>query len=210
MDAAAISGVLAGYGIAMPVGAIAIFLIRLGATACLCIGAAAGLGAASVDGGYALATVVGGRGFAGGVHAVAAELHWAAGVLLAAVAGWMGLAAVRRYRASGATRRVALRLRTPVRAYVALAGITLLNPLTAVYWAALVLGRQTSAIGFTPAQAGVFVLAVLTASASWQLVLVGGGKLVGQVVASRHGTLAISLASSLLIAVLATQTLSPL
>ena len=65
MDAALISGLLAGYGIAMPVGAIAIFLIRLGATACLCIGAAAGLGAATVDGGFALATVAGGTGLRG-------------------------------------------------------------------------------------------------------------------------------------------------
>jgi arginine exporter protein ArgO len=209
MDSAAISGVLAGYGIAMPVGAIAIFLIRLGATACLCIGAAAGLGAASVDGGYALATVLGGSGFAGEIHAVAIQLHWAAGVMLAAVAAWMGLAAVRRYRASGATPRVALRLRTPLRAYLTLAGVTLFNPLTALYWAALVLGRQTSAVGFTSAQAVVFVLAVLAASASWQLVLVGGGRLVGRVVSSRHGMLAISLASSLLIAVLAVQILSP-
>jgi arginine exporter protein ArgO len=207
MDAAAISGVLAGYGIAIPVGAIAIFLIKLGATACLCIGAAAGLGAASVDGGYALATVVGGHGFAGQVHALAAQLHPAAGVLLAVVATWMGLAAVRRYRAPGTTPGIALRLRKPLRAYMTLAGITMLNPLTALYWAALVLGRQASAIGFTPAQAGVFVLAVLAASASWQLVLVCGGKVIGGVVASRRGMLAISLASSLLIAVLAAQIL---
>jgi hypothetical protein len=48
---ALLSGLLAGYRIAMPAGAIAVFLIRLGATACLCIAAAAGLGAASVDGG---------------------------------------------------------------------------------------------------------------------------------------------------------------
>src|SRR5215469_5465604 len=161
MDAAAISGMLAGYGIAMPVGAIAIFLIRLGATACLCIGAAAGLGAASVDGGYALATQVGGRGFARQVHAVAAQLHWTAGVLLAVVAAWLAVAAVRRYRASHAIPGVTMRLRTPRRAYVTLAAITLLNPLTAIYWAALVLGRQATAIGLSPAQAGVFVLAVL-------------------------------------------------
>jgi len=51
MGAAVLSGLLAGYGIAMPAGAILVFLIKLGATACLCIGAAAGLGAATVDGG---------------------------------------------------------------------------------------------------------------------------------------------------------------
>ena len=209
MDAAAISGILAGYGIAMPVGAIAIFLIRLGATACLCIGAAAGLGAASVDGGYALATVLGGRGLARQIHAVAAQLHWVAGVLLAAVAGWMAVATLRRYRASGGIPGVAMRLRTPLRAFTTLAGVTLLNPLTAIYWAALVLGRQASAVGFSPAQAGVFVLAVLAASASWQLVLVGGGKLVGRLAGSQRGMLTISLASSLLIAVLAAQILTP-
>jgi hypothetical protein len=37
MSAAVISGLLAGYGIATPVGAIAIFLISLGALAGLCI-----------------------------------------------------------------------------------------------------------------------------------------------------------------------------
>ena len=209
MEAAAISGMLAGYGIAMPVGAIAIFLIRLGATACLCIGAPAGLGAASVDGGYALATVLGGRGLARQIHAVAAQLHWVAGVLLAAVAGWMAVATLRRYRASGAIPGVAMRLRTPLRAFTTLAGVTLLNPLTAIYWAALVLGRQASAIGFSAAQAGVFVLAVLAASASWQLVLVGGGRLVGRLAGSPRGMLTISLASSLLIAVLAAQILTP-
>jgi hypothetical protein len=51
MYAAVFSGLPAGYSIAMPVGAIAIFLIRLGAAACLCVGAAAGLGAATMDGG---------------------------------------------------------------------------------------------------------------------------------------------------------------
>jgi arginine exporter protein ArgO len=99
-------------------------------------------------------------------------------------------------------------LRTPLRAYTALAAVTVLNPLTVVYWAALVLGRQASAVGFAPAHSGVFVLAVVAASASWQLLLVSGGALVGQVVGSRRGMLVISLASSLLIAALAAQILS--
>ena len=86
MNAALLSGLLAGYGIAMPVGAIAIFLIQLGAAACLCIGAAAGLGAATVDGGFALAAVAGGTGLARKVAAVAGPLHWAAGTVLALVA----------------------------------------------------------------------------------------------------------------------------
>jgi hypothetical protein len=53
----------------------------------------------------------------------------------------------------------------------------------------------------------VFVLAVTAASASWQMLPVSGGALVGRPISSRHGTLAISLASSLLIAALATRIL---
>lgn len=119
MGTAAISGLLAGYGIAMPIGAVAVFLINLGATACLCIGAAAGLGAATVDGGLALAAVVGGTGFARQVQAAAGPLHWAAGLVLAVVAVWMARAAIRRYRLPAATPRAALRLHTPLRAYTA-------------------------------------------------------------------------------------------
>jgi hypothetical protein len=49
----------------------------------------------------------------------------------------------------------------------------------------------------------VFVSAVAAASASWQLVLVTGGALIGRLAGSRAAGLAISLASTLLIAVLA-------
>jgi len=208
MNAVVISGLLAGYGIAMPVGAIAIFLIRLGAAACLCIGAAAGLGAATLDGGFALAAVAGGAGLARQVQAVAGPLRWAAGALLAAVAAWMAVAAVRRYRSPATIPRVGLVLRTPLRAYTALAAITAVNPLTVIYWAALVLGRQASAATFTPAEAGAFVGAVVAASASWQMVLVSGGRLIGRLATSRRGMLAISLASSLLITGIAARTLS--
>jgi hypothetical protein len=103
---------------------------------------------------------------------------------------------------------VTLRLRTPLRADAALAGVTVVYPLTVVYWEALVLGRQASAAAFTPAQAGLFVLAVFTASASWQFLLVDGGALIGRVAGRRRGMLAISLASALLIAWLAARILS--
>src|SRR6266516_139107 len=114
MNVAVISGLLAGYGIAMPVGAIAIFLIRLGAAACLCIGAAAGLGAATVDGGFAAAA--GGAGLARQIATAAGPLHWAAGATLAVVATWMAVLALRRYRSPAAAPRAGLALHTPLRA----------------------------------------------------------------------------------------------
>ena len=86
MTAAAISGLLAGYGIAMPVGAIAVLLISISATTCLCIGVSAGLGAATIDGGYALIAVAGGAGLARDVQAVAGPLRWAASRTIAVAA----------------------------------------------------------------------------------------------------------------------------
>jgi len=50
--------------------------------------------------------------------------------------------------------------------------------------------------------------AVVAASASWQMVLVSGGRLIGRLATSRRGMLAVSLASSLLITGIAAQTLS--
>ena len=87
-----------------------------------------------------------------------------------------------------------------------LAGLTVLNPLTAAYWAALVVGRQAS-MTLTAAQARF--AAVFVASASWQTLLAGGGALIGRLATSRRGMLATALASSLLIGLLALWILSP-
>jgi arginine exporter protein ArgO len=125
--------------------------------------------------------------------------------VLIIVAAWLAVAAVRRYRAASAAPRLALR--TPLRAYATLASITIVNPLTTVYWAALVLGQQTSTATLTPTQAAAFVAAVFAASASWQLILVSGGALIGRLASGRHGTLTISIGSALLIAMIAVQIL---
>jgi hypothetical protein len=89
-----------------------------------------------------------------------------------------------------------------VRAYLGLWGMTMMNPLTIVYFTALVLGRQGAA---TPGHAdqAVFVVAVFVASASWQLVLAGGGAFLGRLLTGSRGRLVTGLASSALIGVLA-------
>ena len=53
MTDALLAGVVAGYGIAVPVGAIAAYLVTLGAREGWRTAAAGGLGAAAVDGLYA-------------------------------------------------------------------------------------------------------------------------------------------------------------
>jgi threonine/homoserine/homoserine lactone efflux protein len=98
MQNAALSGLLAGYGIAVPVGAIAVVRISLSARTSVRIGAAAGLGVATVDGAYALIAVAGGAGLARPARAAAVPLHWVAATVLAILAVRTAVIAVRRYR----------------------------------------------------------------------------------------------------------------
>jgi hypothetical protein len=82
------------------------------------------------------------------------------------------------------------------------------NPLTAVYWAALVLGREASAAALAPARAGAFVAAVFCRPRE---LAAGPGQRRGadrRVAGRRRGMLAISVASSLLIAGIAFHILS--
>jgi len=86
---------------------------------------------------------------------------------------------------------------TPGRAYLGILGLTLLNPATIVYFAALVLGRGGTGGGVW------FVVGAFLASASWQLLIAGGGALVGRLLTGERGRLITSLVSSAVIAVLA-------
>jgi arginine exporter protein ArgO len=198
---ALVAGLLAGYGVAIPVGAIGALLIGLAARALLRVAVAAALGVATVDGGYALVAVLGGGAIGRAIQPVAGPTRWVAAVLLIALAVRNAVLAVRRHRmpAERADRPV-----MPIRAYLMLIGLTALNPATVVYFGALVLGRQASG-GFGPVSGAVFVLAAFVASASWQLLLACGGTLLGRVVNTQRGRLGTALAASALIVVLAAQ-----
>ena len=251
------AGLVAGYGIAVPVGAIAPLLVGLSARLGLRVGAAAALGVATADGVYALLAVVGGVAFAEAIEPVSRPLRLLAAAVLAAIAVRTAVVAVRRHRlpagepvqvgtgtGAGAGRadqageaneagagaadpsgagaatgvggpEAAARagvglgvaqsgragaLRSPARAYAGLLGLTLLNPATVVYFAALVLGERAPDGG---SAAAVFVAAAFVASASWQLVLAGGGAALGRVLTSPAGRLGTSVASSAVVGALA-------
>ncbi|MET7666034.1 lysine transporter LysE, partial [Streptomyces sp. NPDC005463] len=76
------------------------------------------------------------------------------------------------------------------------------HPSTNFRGAALVLGGQAASAPSRLEQAA-FVLAAFAASASWQLLLAGGGALLGRALTGARGQLVTALASSLLITVLA-------
>ncbi|GFJ92910.1 hypothetical protein Prum_065520 [Phytohabitans rumicis] len=65
MIGAFVDGVIAGYGVAIPVGAIAILIMGLAARTSFRVGAAAALGVATADGLYAVIAVAGGAALAG-------------------------------------------------------------------------------------------------------------------------------------------------
>lgn len=201
VTAAAVAGLLAGYGIAIPVGAVGAHLVALTARTSWRVGVSGALGVASVDGAYALVAVLGGSALAGVIAPVAHGLRWVAAGVLVAVAVRVGLSGIRRYRASAAQPRPAS-CSSPARAYAVLVAMTLLNPTTIIYFVAVVLGGQADVAG-TWAQRAVFVAAAFAASTSWQLLLAGSGALLGRALAGRGGQLGTALCSSVVIAVLA-------
>lgn len=123
-------------------------------------------------------------------------------MVLIALAAHGTVTAVRRYRERRDDAAADRQAAGAVRAYLGMWGMTMMNPLTIVYFTALVLGRQAAVTPGRMDQA-VFVVAVFVASASWQLVLAGGGAFLGRVLTGSRGRLVTGLASSILIGVLA-------
>ncbi len=86
MIAALLAGLAAGYGIAIPVGAVSVLIVETGLRAGFRTAAAAGAGAASADGIYASIAAVFGAALAGMLMPWQAPLRAAAVVVLAIVA----------------------------------------------------------------------------------------------------------------------------
>ncbi|MEV0493524.1 LysE/ArgO family amino acid transporter [Streptomyces atratus] len=209
MIAALVAGLLAGFGIAMPVGAVATYLVALTARTSLRTGVAAALGVATADGLYALIAVVGGSSLTRVIEPLALPLRWASALVLVVLALRSATTAIGQYRKRHAVSGSDRTPIGPARAYLGLTGMTLLNPTTVVYFTALVLGSRATAAEPDRLEQSVFVLAAFAASAGWQLLLVGGGVLLGRVLTGRRGRLVTALASSVLITALAVHLLLP-
>jgi threonine/homoserine/homoserine lactone efflux protein len=169
---AAIAGALAGYGIAIPVGAIAVLIIHTGIRDGLRPAIAAGAGAATADGIYATLAVAVGAAATALIAPVAAPLRIAAGFVLVALAarGFLALRSAHDPAAASVERARHGHGRT----FATFLGLTLLNPMTMVYFAALVVGlpRRDDA-----PQMAAFVVAAFAASLSWQSLLAAAGAL---------------------------------
>ncbi|QOD93612.1 LysE family transporter [Chryseoglobus sp. 28M-23] len=206
------AGLLAGYAIAIPVGAIAALLITHGARHGARVAAGGALGAATVDGLYATIAVVAGAAIAPVIVLIEEPLRWLSVIVLVALGIMIalpGLRAAPRHvppisadaptdaapadaaladaalsdttpapAPSGSTA-TASRTTTARRLFLTVGALTLVNPVTVVYFAALI-GSSTLALDASPLERIVFVAAAFAASLSWQLLLTTAGALAGR------------------------------
>jgi len=162
---ALVIGALAGYAIAIPVGPIAVLILRTGMRDGLRAAMAAGAGTATADLIYASLAMLAGPPLATVIQPVLTPARLGAALIL------LGLAfrQMRNVDFSGASGEPAGTGRT----YATVLALTLLNPATVIYFASLTIGLP--AIRSEPAARAAFVIAAAAASLSWQWLLAAGG-----------------------------------
>lgn len=192
-------GALAGFGIAIPVGAIAVLIVQTGIRCGFLCAASAGAGAATADLLYASLAVAGGATLAGSIASFQEPLRWGSAAVLAAIA----IAGLRRV---GNGTRAVVQDGPPNRGeyattYARFFGLTVVNPLTVVYFATVVLGTGL-ANGLTMPQGAAFVVGAFLASLSWQTLLAATGGITRTKLPPRFHT-GVSLAGHVLVLAMA-------
>ena len=166
-----LEGLAAGYGIAIPVGAVAILIVNTALGCGFRIGFMAGAGAATADVLYALLAALAGASLSRLLAPLALPMRLVGGAALMVLAVW-GMWKGNRPVAGG---QPSVEVSRAFPTYVQFVGITLVNPLTIVYFTAYILGRQTPAGGASLAESALFVCGAGLASLSWQTLLAGMG-----------------------------------
>lgn len=183
------TGVLAGYGIAVPVGAIAVLIVEVGIRCGFRCAFFAGAGAATADLVYAAVAVIGGAALAEPVQSIDEPLRIGSAVVLAVIAV-VGLRGVGRMQES-------IEIPFPDRRELAstfarFVGLTIINPTTIVYFAAVIVGLGV-ANDMSAAEGLLFVVGAFVASLSWQSLLAGVGAFAGDRLSDRTQTVAVIL-----------------
>ena len=189
---ALVIGIFAGYAIAIPVGPIAVLILRTGMRDGLRAAMAAGAGAATADLIYATIAMLAGPAL---VSLIAPALL-PARLLAAALLLVLALRQLRSvdFAASGREPAPAGRI------YATVLALTLVNPATVIYFATLAVGLPNIASDL--AARALFVLGAVLASLSWQWLLAASGSALHGRVPPRLGRIT-GIASSAIIAALA-------
>jgi threonine/homoserine/homoserine lactone efflux protein len=166
-----VQGLIAGYGIAIPIGPIAILIIELGIRRGFPVAWCAGAGAASADLVYASLASLAGSFLVSILKPYSTIIHTLSALALIALGLWL-LYAGRKNRDSQVDES---RVSTRSGAYIFVFGLTLLNPLTIAYFTTLILGLRSN-IASSPESVVSFVSGAFLASLSWQSIVscVGG------------------------------------
>lgn len=172
-----INGAIAGYAIAIPVGAIAILILETALQRGFAHGFAAGTGTASADLIYATVAATLGTLVAVWLAPIAPLLKILSGIFLIFF-GLRGLFLLWRSRPQpmAADSEVKTSNAGLIKTYATFLSLTILNPATIAYFAALIIGGSVSAQP-TLANKAVFVVGAFFASWSWQSFLAGMGAL---------------------------------
>jgi arginine exporter protein ArgO len=126
---------------------------------------------------------------------IAAPLRIAGGLVLISLAGaglWHGLR--RSGNQSGAVATCSL-----LKMYAQFVAITIINPLTVVYFAAFILGRGASAVHYPLLANLLFVVGAGLASLSWQTLLAAIGGVAGSRLSARFRLYAVVLGNVLVL-----------
>jgi threonine/homoserine/homoserine lactone efflux protein len=158
-------GIVAGYAIAIPVGPIAVLILRTGMREGLPAALAAGAGTATADLIYATIAMLAGPALATLLTPVLVPARLLAALMLFALAARQ----LRGVDFSGAPSEPARAGRT----YATVLALTLLNPATVIYFASLTIGLPV--ISTEPAARVAFVVGAGVASLSWQWLLAAAG-----------------------------------
>lgn len=168
-----LEGALAGFGIAIPVGAIGVLLVDLAMRRGFKPAAAAGAGVATADFLYAVVAVLLGAAVADAVESFQDTLRIVSAVVLFGVAAHLLWSAIRSRAPVPADTPVPVA--GAVATYVRFVGLTILNPATITYFVALIVGLDRG--DATAADKVLFVVGAFLASLSWQVWLAALGAL---------------------------------
>jgi threonine/homoserine/homoserine lactone efflux protein len=191
-----VEGLLAGFGIAIPVGAVAILIVNTAMRCGFTVGFMAGAGAATADLLYAVLASAAGVVLARAIEPFASPLRILAGLVLIAMAT-SGLWQARK-RASQPEKTADAC--APLKTYAQFVGITIINPLTIVYFTAFILGKGRLAAGSSVAESLLFIAGVGLASLSWQTLLAAVGGMARSRLSARFQLLAAVLGNLLVLA----------
>ena len=177
--ALALAGFAAGFAIAMPVGAIAVLILREGMTRGVRTGLAAGAGCATVDFVYCALAVALGATAADAIEGILPTLALVSGLVIVGIGVWQLVTASRAHAATAGEVVAGSRMRV----YGRFVALTALNPATIVYF--LALSAVITSITTSAAGPVIFVLCTAFASLLWQSGLAVVGGVVGANVSDR-------------------------